>query len=84
MTPQEVIELREIAETGMANRSKLGGPTIMDVNTGYVKDGQGLINIYQKDRNSPAIPRFTAEQFALYRRYARPLLSSMWMVRVIS
>lgn len=70
MTPQEVFELRAIAETGMANRSKLGGPTIMDVNTGYVKDGQGLVNIYQKDRNALAIPRFTAEQFALYRRYA--------------
>lgn len=68
VTADEVAQLREIAEIGMANRSRLGGPTIMDVNTGFVKDGDGLVNIYQKDRNSPPIPRFTAEQFALYRR----------------
>ncbi|RLN70086.1 hypothetical protein BBJ28_00006463 [Nothophytophthora sp. Chile5] len=68
VTPEEVVQLREIAEIGMANRSDLGGPTIMDVNTGYVKDSDGLVNIYQPDRTSPPIPRFTAEQFALYRR----------------
>lgn len=68
VSPEEVVQLREIAETGMTNRSKLGGPTIMDVNTGYVKDGQGLVNIYQSDRNAPPTPRFTAEQFDLYRR----------------
>ncbi|TYZ57511.1 hypothetical protein PybrP1_004354 [[Pythium] brassicae (nom. inval.)] len=67
VTPEEVAQLREIAEIGMANRSRLGGPTIMDVNTGFVKDGDGLVNIYQKDRSSPPVPRFTAEQFALYR-----------------
>lgn len=68
ITPEEVLQLREIAEIGMANRSKLGGPTIMDVNTGYVKDGDGLVNIYQSSPSLPPIPRFTAEQFALYRR----------------
>lgn len=68
ITPQEVLQVREIAEIGMANRSKLGGPTIMDVNTGYVKDGDGLVNIYQSSPSLPPTPRFTAEQFALYRR----------------
>lgn len=29
-----VQQLREIAEIGMANRSTLGGPTIMDANSG--------------------------------------------------
>lgn len=85
-TPEEVMELRAIAEIGMANRSRLGGPTIMDVNTGYVKDGQGLVNIYQQDRKSPPIPRFTAEQFALYRRYVCAIeraLSSQWSTRTI-
>lgn len=70
VTPEEVDQLREIAEVGMANRSRLGGPTIMDVNTGYVKDGDGLVNIYQKTPASPPEPRFTREQFALYRRSA--------------
>jgi hypothetical protein len=68
VTPEEVDQLREIAEIGMANRTKLGGPTIMDINTGYVKDGDGLVNIYQKTRTSPPEPRFTRNQFALYRR----------------
>ncbi|KAJ0399044.1 hypothetical protein ATCC90586_004503 [Pythium insidiosum] len=68
VTPEEVEQLREIAETGMANRSRLGGPTIMDINTGFVKDNNGLVNIYQSRRDAPPIPRFTAEQFDLYRR----------------
>ncbi|GLE11351.1 hypothetical protein PINS_up023731 [Pythium insidiosum] len=68
VTPAEVAQLREIAEIGMANRSRLGGPTIMDINTGFVKDNNGLVNIYQSRRDAPPIPRFTAEQFDLYRR----------------
>lgn len=68
VTPAEVDQLREIAEIGMANRSRLGGPTIMDLNTGFVKDSDGLVNIYQADRSAPPTPRFTEAQFALYRR----------------
>ncbi|TMW57606.1 hypothetical protein Poli38472_003531 [Pythium oligandrum] len=68
VTPEEVVQLREIAEVGMANRSCLGGPTIMDINTGFVKDGDGLVNIYQSHPKAAPIPRFTAEQFDLYRR----------------
>lgn len=67
VSPEDVIALREIAEIGMANRSRLGGPTIMDVNTGFVKDSNGLVNIYQSHPSAPPTPRFTAEQFALYR-----------------
>jgi hypothetical protein len=68
VTPQEVEQLRQIAEIGMTNRSKLGGPTIMDINTGFVKDGNGLVNIYkQNSKHNPSI--FTHEQFDLYRKY---------------
>jgi hypothetical protein len=67
VTPADVVALREIAEIGMANRSRLGGPTIMDANTGFVKDGDGLVNIYQSTKSAPPTPRFTKEQFALYR-----------------
>ncbi|GMF29605.1 unnamed protein product [Phytophthora lilii] len=38
VTPKQVTQLRNIAEIGMQNRSKLGGPTIMDINTGFVRD----------------------------------------------
>ncbi|RHY97962.1 hypothetical protein DYB35_007145 [Aphanomyces astaci] len=66
----------------MQGRSTLGGPTIMDINTGmysadhpirrweftsscigYVKDGNGLINLYRQD---PPV-QFTTEQYTLYR-----------------
>ncbi|RLO02800.1 hypothetical protein DYB28_006534, partial [Aphanomyces astaci] len=74
--------MRDIADHGMQGRSTLGGPTIMDINTGmysvdhpirrweftsscigYVKDGNGLINLYRQD---PPV-QFTTEQYTLYR-----------------
>ncbi|POM58056.1 hypothetical protein PHPALM_37348 [Phytophthora palmivora] len=72
VTPKQVTQLREIAEIGMQNRSKLGGPTIMDINTGFVRDSEGLVNIYQPERefpneNKPGVKRFTKKQFNLYR-----------------
>ncbi|CAK4726278.1 hypothetical protein LEN26_015056 [Aphanomyces euteiches] len=61
---QDVVQqLRDIADHGMQGRSTLGGPTIMDINTGYVKDGNGLINLY---RQNPPV-KFTTEQYTLYR-----------------
>jgi hypothetical protein len=58
--------LREIAERGMATSPKLGGPTIFDVNSGYMKDGYGpLVNVYQAHRGQPAVA-FTPQQFAVY------------------
>jgi len=37
VTPEIVEQLREMAEIGMKGRSTLGGPTIMDINTGLSK-----------------------------------------------
>ncbi|GMF39551.1 unnamed protein product [Phytophthora fragariaefolia] len=70
VTPKQVTQLREIAEIGMKGRSKLGGPTIMDINTGFVRDSDGLINIYQPenkvpDEDKPGVKRFTKKQFDL-------------------
>lgn len=66
LTAAEVSHLRSIADVGMAGRSKLGGPTIMDMNSGYVKDGQGLMNIYHSSKSRPV---FTAQDYELYKRY---------------
>ncbi|ETV71421.1 hypothetical protein H257_13305 [Aphanomyces astaci] len=63
VSPAVVDALRDIADHGMQGRSTLGGPTIMDINTGYVKDGNGLINLYRQD---PPV-QFTTEQYTLYR-----------------
>ncbi|CAI5712014.1 unnamed protein product [Peronospora effusa] len=73
VTLQQVTQLREVAEIGMANHSARGGPTIMDINTGFVRDSEGLENIYQPekripDENKPGIKRFSTKQFNLYRR----------------
>ncbi|KAL4175440.1 hypothetical protein KRP22_000406 [Phytophthora ramorum] len=72
VTPEQVTQLLKIAEIGMQNRSQLGGPTIMDINTGFVRDSEGLVNIYQPERkipneNKPGVKRFTKKQFNLYR-----------------
>lgn len=72
VTPEQVAQLREIAEIGMQNRSTLGGPTIMDINTGFVRDSEGLVNIYQPERRIPnenksGVKRFNKKQFNLYR-----------------
>ncbi|OQS01861.1 hypothetical protein THRCLA_05693 [Thraustotheca clavata] len=64
ISQDDVMALREIAELGMQGRSMLGGPTIMDINTGFVKDANGLTNLYRAD---PPM-KFTKKQFDLYKR----------------
>ncbi|KDO27586.1 hypothetical protein SPRG_06854 [Saprolegnia parasitica CBS 223.65] len=60
----DVTALRGIADHGMAGRSMLGGPTIMDINTGFVKDADGLTNLYRADPPT----RFSRSQYDLYKR----------------
>ncbi|KAG5180008.1 hypothetical protein JKP88DRAFT_200696 [Tribonema minus] len=43
----EVALLIDMAERGMAGRSKAGGPTILDINGGFLRDPQGVVNIYK-------------------------------------
>ena len=63
----EVLEaLRAIATKGMATSPLHGGPTIFDVNSGYMRDGYGpLINVYEEHRGQPPV-EFTPRQFELY------------------
>ena len=67
ITPTQVLELRNIAEKGMAGRDDSGGPTIMDINSGFVKDGAGLTNIYYNKSNSAPRRIFTSEEYLLYK-----------------
>ena len=52
----EVKNLLLIADKGMAQREDVGGPTILDINTGYLRDSNGLENLFyrQQDLFSPA------------------------------
>ena len=71
ITPAEVTELLRIVDIGMAYSSesaKAGGPTIMDLNTGYLRDTLELKNIY----SSGSKPGFTAADFAFYKVHGQP------------
>ena len=66
ITPSEVTELLRISDIGMAYSSesaRRGGPTIMDLDTGYLRDSTNLKNIY----NSDPKPAFKAEDFSFYK-----------------
>ena len=66
ITPAEVTELLRIVDIGMAYSSeaaRTGGPTIMDLNTGYLRDTLELKNMYSSDCK----PGFTAADFAFYK-----------------
>ncbi|CAM9155137.1 unnamed protein product, partial [Phaeothamnion confervicola] len=61
----EVIDaLRNIATKGMHGRSDSGGPTILDINSGFLRDGDGIVNLYSGDR---ATDLFSRDEFTLYR-----------------
>lgn len=71
LSAAEINHLHSIADVGMTGRSTLGGPTIMDMNSGFVKDGAGLINIYESKSESA---RFTKQDHELYKRYSPSLM----------
>eukprot|EP00937_MAST-01D_sp_MAST-1D-sp2_P003635 g3635.t1 len=66
----EVEQLRAIAQRGMAPRDRergtTSGPTIMDINTGYVRDPDGMANLFEnaKDKSKKGI--FARADFKLY------------------
>lgn len=62
-TPQDVEGLLAIAKKGMAMRPALGGPTILDINTGYLRDTKGLVNLFTNENDV-----FTSDEFAHYGR----------------
>jgi hypothetical protein len=59
-SPSDVQPLLEIAKKGMRQRESIGGPTILDINTGYIRDSLGLENLFIKvrDRNCMHIHLF--------------------------
>lgn len=59
--PENINELHEIARKGMATRLSYGGPTILDINTGYIRDSNGLDNLFNRDEQF-----FSAKDFENY------------------
>lgn len=68
----DVVALKALAEKGMSVRPALGGPTILDLNTGYLRDTDGLVNLFNDDRYSGLINQ---ADFELYRRIIGKLKS---------
>jgi predicted 2-oxoglutarate/Fe(II)-dependent dioxygenase YbiX len=71
-TSKDIDRLHEIVEKGMSQRSALGGPTILDINTGYIRDTMGLENLFSRSEEI-----YTQEDFTHYGSIIRRLKDSV-------
>lgn len=67
-TQEEVHKLIEIADKGYTLRPRLGGPTIVDINTGFIRDSAGLNNMFGTEEDI-----FTSDDFTHYGNIIRRL-----------
>lgn len=70
VSPEDVATLRAMVQRGFARSSRTVGPTILDANTGFMRDDT-LQNIYRRQRlkGSEEVLEpvdFTSDQFAVY------------------
>jgi hypothetical protein len=56
--------VQEIAEKASKTRADIGGPQIIDINTGFIRDSNGLANLFGEMEKGEAI--YTEEDFLLY------------------
>ena len=57
-------KLLSVAEKGFSMRETVGGPTILDINTGFLRDSNGLVNLFAKMEEGASI--YTTEDFTVY------------------
>lgn len=62
---EDVQALKNLSEKGMSVRPSVGGPTMLDLNTGYLRDTEGLVNLFSDERYKGFIDK---SDFDLYRR----------------
>lgn len=67
-TSENINDLKTIANKAVAMRDDIGGPTIVDINTGYVRDGNGLENLFENGE-----PVYTDSDFDKYGKIIRQL-----------
>lgn len=58
---EDIIKLHRIVQKGLGTRQETGGPSILDLNTGYVRDSNGLVNLFASDQEI-----YTPEDFNHY------------------
>ena len=73
-TTDEIDQLKAIADLGMSKRISTGGPTILDINTGYIRDTNGLENLFSDSAKSSI---FSEMQFSQYGSIIKKLKTSV-------
>lgn len=68
----DVEDLLMIAHKGMNRRIDVGGPTILDINTGYIRDSEGLDNLFNIPNDM-----FTPDDFSRYAKIIQKLKESV-------
>ena len=66
----DINSLLHVANKGMVIRPALGGPTILDLNTGFLRDTTGLVNLFTTEEFAGT---FEQKDFDLYDRMIRRL-----------
>ena len=70
ITKEEKATLLALVNRGMtfaSAKAAKGGPTIMDVNTGFVRDQYQMVNMYEPTQKGVAAARFTEVELGTYR-----------------
>ena len=60
---EEITALHDIARKGMDTRPKANGPTILDINTGFIRDSNGMDNLFSSARTEKL---YSADEFKTY------------------
>jgi len=60
-TKEDVDRLHSIVQKGLGTRPETGGPSILDLNTGYIRDSNGLVNLFASEQEI-----YTNEDFTYY------------------
>lgn len=69
----DIQALHDIAAKGMGTRKKVGGPTILDINTGFLRDSEGLVNLFSESSTPEKDAILTADDFEVYGRIIKQL-----------
>jgi len=66
----DVWKLHEIVSKAMSHRAVQNGPTILDINTGYIRDTDGLDNLFYREIKNAI---YSVDDFAHYGKIIRKL-----------
>jgi hypothetical protein len=65
---EDIANLARIVKKGMSQRSSDGGPTILDINTGFIRDTNGIENLFMRSESV-----YSDDDFAHYGEIIRRL-----------